>query len=205
MKKHFLFRAAVFAILSISFLFIAGAQEKVLTPEIILTIKTINDAQISPDGKNIMFQVSRPRADNEKPGGSIAELWTLPAIGGEAKRFTFNDRSDRSPQWSPDGKSIAFLSQRGESNVTQIYLVAFDGGEAVQLTKAEKNVGSFKWSPSGDRIAYTMEDAKSKEELQAEREGLDRCRSELQTHAPLYDRCQDKSCYSCDKSRCNSS
>ncbi len=149
------------------------AQQKVLTPEVILTIKTVVDAQLSPDGKNIIYQLSRPRTEQEKPGGAISELWTLPSSGSEPRRFTFNDRSDRAPSWSPDGKWVAFLSQRGESNITQIYLIAFDGGEAIQLSKAENSVQAFKWSPDGGRIAYMMTDVKSKEELQAEKEGKD--------------------------------
>lgn len=162
----------------VSLLFLAAfsltlAQQKVLTPEIILTIRTAVDAQLSPDGKNIIFQINRPRTEQEKPGPAISELWTMPTAGGEPKRFTFNDKSDRSPAWSPDGKWVAFLSQRGESNITQVYLIAFDGGEAIQLTKAENSVQSFKWSPDGGRIAYTMTDPKSKEEQQAEKEGKD--------------------------------
>lgn len=173
MKRNYIFRSLMFSWMTLFVVFIGISQEKFLTPEVILTLKTVSDAQLSPDGKNIMFQMNRPRGDHEKPGGSIAEIWTMPSAGGESKRFTFNDRSDRLPKWSPDGKSITFLSQRGESNVTQIYLLSYDGGESVQLTKGEKSVLSFDWSPQGDRIAYTMEDPKSKEELQAEREGKD--------------------------------
>lgn len=173
MKRNLIFRSLMVSWMTLFVVFIGISQEKFLTPEVILTLKTVSDAQLSPDGKNIMFQMNRPRGDHEKPGGSIAEIWTMPSAGGESKRFTFNDRSDRLPKWSPDGKSITFLSQRGESNVTQIYLLSYDGGESVQLTKGEKSVLSFDWSPQGDRIAYTMEDPKSKEELQAEREGKD--------------------------------
>ncbi|MGH9196919.1 MAG: TolB family protein, partial [Acidimicrobiia bacterium] len=132
------------------------AQEKVLTPDLILGLKQIVGAQLSPDGARIAFQVARPRADDEKPGGAISEIWIVPTKGGEPYRFTQNDKSDRAPQWSPDGRTIAFLSQRGESAHTQIYLIRIDGGEASQLTKAENSVLSFKWSPDGSRIGYTV-------------------------------------------------
>lgn len=166
-------KSIVSILLLVAIIAVASAQQKVLTPEVILTIRTVVDAQLSPDGKNIVFQLSRPRTEQEKPGAALSELWMLSTPGGEPRRFTFNDRSDRSPAWSPDGKWVAFLSQRGESNVTQIYIIPADGGEAVQLTKAENSVQSFKWSPDGNRIAYTMTDPKTKEEQQAEREGKD--------------------------------
>jgi dipeptidyl aminopeptidase/acylaminoacyl peptidase len=149
------------------------AQEKVLTPEHILNLRHIVDAQISPDGQTIIYQVFRPRRDDEKPGPAVSEIWTVPARGGEPVRFTYNEKSDLSPQWSPDGKHIAFLSKRGESNLSQVYLISPSGGEAMQLTRSETSVVSFKWSPDGSRIAYTATEGKTKEEQQAEREGKD--------------------------------
>lgn len=151
----------------------ASAQDKVLTPELILTVNTITEAQLSPDGSLIAFQVFRPRRHDEKPGPAVGEIWMMPADGQSPYRFTYNDKTDRSPQWSPDGKTIAFLSQRGEAGQTQIYLISVSGGEAMQLTKAENSVLSFKWSPDGSRIAYTMTDPRTKEESEAEREGRD--------------------------------
>jgi len=150
-----------------------AAQERVLTPELILTIKTIVDVQLSPDGNQVVFQVARSRRDDEKPGAAIHEIWLMPARGGEPTQFTYNTESDRLPQWSPDGKSIAFLSQRGGSSLFQIYLIRLSGGEARPLTRAENSVLAFKWSPDGSRIAYTVTDGKTKEEIQAEKEGRD--------------------------------
>ncbi|HLG13614.1 MAG TPA: S9 family peptidase [Blastocatellia bacterium] len=151
----------------------AGAQDRVLTPELILTIRTISDVQLSPDGNAIAFQVLRMTRDDEKPGPAIGEIWMTQARGGEPVRFTYNDKTDRAPQWSPDGKSLAFLSQRGESSLTQVFVIASTGGEAMQLTRGEGSVAAFKWSPDSRKIAYTMTDPKTKDELQAEREGKD--------------------------------
>lgn len=173
MKPSRLFRPGFLLIIAVLVSQLALAQEKVLTPELILTLRNVADAQVSPDGANIVFQVSRPRRDDEKPGSAISELWMIPARGGEPVRFTYNDKSDRAPQWSPDGKQIAFLSQRGESSITQIYVIPITGGEAMQITRAETSVGAFRWSPDGSRIAYVVTDPKTKEETQAEREGRD--------------------------------
>ena len=151
----------------------AVAQDKVLTPELILSLRSVSDAQLSPDGDRIIYQLSRPRRDDEKPGAAIAELWMVSAKGGDAVRFTYNDKSDRGARWSADGKQIAFLSQRGDSPLTQVYVISAGGGEAMQLTRGENSVESFKWSPDGKRIAYTMADPKTKEEIQAEKDGRD--------------------------------
>ena len=173
MKPSRVVRPAFLLIIAALVAQLAVAQEKVLTPELILTIRNISDAQVSPDGANIVFQVSRSRRDDEKPGPAISELWIMPTRGGEPTRFTYNDKSDRAPRWSPDGKWVAFLSERGESTNTQVYVISIAGGEAMQLTKAENSVSAFKWSPDGSRIAYVVTDPKTKEETQAEKEGRD--------------------------------
>jgi dipeptidyl aminopeptidase/acylaminoacyl peptidase len=173
MKPSRVFRPA-FLLIAIALVSqLALAQQKVLTPELILTLKNVADAQVSPDGANIIFQVSRPRGNDEKPGSAISELWMVPSRGGEPVRFTYNEKSDRAPQWSPDGKHIAFLSQRGEAATTQVYAIPIAGGEAMQITRAEASVAAFRWSPDGSRIAYVVTDPKTKEETQAEKEGRD--------------------------------
>jgi len=152
---------------------LATAQQKLITPELIVNIRNITDVQISPDGKNVVFQCTRQRRDDERPGPAWTELWMISAGGGQPYRFTYNDKSDRMPRWSPDGKTIAFISTRGESDIAQLYLIPAEGGEARQLTKAENSVLAFSWSPDGKMIAYTMRDPKTKEEQNAEKAGKD--------------------------------
>ena len=143
---------------------------KVLTPEVIVTLAQATDAQISPDGTQVIYQVSRPREAAEPPGGARNELWIVPAAGGEATRLT--DGADRTARWSPDGKTIAFLGTRGEGAMTQIHLTT-PGGQPRALTAAPSAVTSFKWSPDGRSIAYTYADPKTDAEKKAEAEGRD--------------------------------
>ncbi|MCI0491166.1 MAG: S9 family peptidase [Blastocatellia bacterium] len=173
MKPARIFRPSLLLLIALFVSAYGFAQEKTLTPELILSIRTITDAQLSPDGSNIVFQVFRTPHETEKPGTAISEIWMMPTKGGQAYRFTYNDRNDRAPQWSPDGKQIAFLSQRGDAGQYQIYIIRPGGGEAMPLASAENSVSAFKWSPDGSRIAYISTDAKTKEELQAAREGRD--------------------------------
>jgi dipeptidyl aminopeptidase/acylaminoacyl peptidase len=153
---------------------VAWAQQpRVLTPDVILGLRQVADAQLSPDGSRVVLQVTRPRTADERPGGAIPELWMAPWNGGEPFRFAASENGDRAPQWSPDGRTIAFLSRRPGADHTQIHLISADGGEAQRLTTAESSVSSLKWSPDGTRIAYSVTDPKSKEEQDAERRGRD--------------------------------
>lgn len=164
------YTALILLLFSVCLLF---GQEKLLTPELILSIKPVTDVQLSPDGGRILFHSSRPRSTDDKPGDSWGEIWIIWQTGDAPSRLTHNNRTDRHARWSPDGKTIAFISTRGTLETAQIYLISLAGGEARQLTSVENSVRSFKWSPDGRTIAFTMEDAKTERDLQSEREGRD--------------------------------
>lgn len=170
-RRHLISLAAVLAVATAT---LSAWQQtrRVLTPEVIAAIAQVVDAQISPDGSQVAYQVSRPRAESEPPGAARSELWMVPATGGAPRRLT--DREDRSPRWSPDGRTVAVLSRQTDG-LTQIHLVAPGGinGERVQLTSAPASVTTFKWSPDGRSIAFTYADPKTDEEKQAEAAGND--------------------------------
>lgn len=137
---------------------------KVLTPELIMTIAQVADAQISPDGSQVVYQVSRPRTESDPPGAANAELWIVPAAGGEPRRLT-EGNNDRFPRWSPDGTMLAVLSREATSGLTQIHIVPAAGkGERVSVTSAPASVTSFKWSPDSKSIAFTYTDPLTEQE-----------------------------------------
>lgn len=149
------------------------AQERLVTPELIMTLKNPQDVQISPDASRILFTLNRPRTAGEKPGVDWQEIWMVSAKDGAPMRFTSGVRSDRSPRWSADSSHIAFLSNRGANERDQIYLISANGGEARALTSFEDGVDSIAWSPDGTRIAFTMTDPRSSAEKEDERLGRD--------------------------------
>ena len=75
---------------------------------------------------------------------------------GETLEITPAGKSERSPQWAPDGKTLAFLSNRGGK--TQVYVITFTEGTAVPVTASRFGVDSFHWSPDGREIAYLAKD-----------------------------------------------
>ena len=75
--------------------------------------------------------------------------------GGEPKQLTTAPGANNHPRWSPDGKTIAFVSHRSGSD--QVWLLPIDGGEPHQLTKLPIDVSGPIWSPKGDKLAFTAE------------------------------------------------
>jgi dipeptidyl aminopeptidase/acylaminoacyl peptidase len=141
-----------------------SSQKKPLTPELTLQRYGLSDLQLSPDGNSIAFVLSHPIE-----GGTYKRnIWTLNIASKELRPFTTSEKSDSHPRWSPDGKTLAFLSSRGEK--TQVYLIPSDGGEAQPLTECKTGVRSFEWSPDGKHIAFlttrpdTQEEEKKKKE-----------------------------------------
>ncbi len=81
------------------------------------------------------------------------ELWLFPCDGGKARRLTAGDK-DSGPQWSPDGKWIAFTAKRKDDEEAQIYLIAPDGGEARRLTSLSTGALALRWFPDSRRVAF---------------------------------------------------
>ncbi len=83
------------------------------------------------------------------------DLWLVSTTGGDLRRLTTHPDADSNPRWSPDGRTLWFLSSRSGSS--QVWKIAVDGGEARQVTEEPLDVGNLHVSPDGAYIAYTME------------------------------------------------
>lgn len=128
------------------------AAQRIATQEDIDDLKIVSDPQISPDGKQVAYVVSTTEGDLTR-----SNIWTVSADGGEPRQLTSGPRSDTSPRWSPDGETLAFLSDRAKEKAdayvdewdlktltpkreAQIYLLPANGSEAAQLTRLKGGV-----------------------------------------------------------------
>ncbi len=121
-----------------------------------------HDPQVSPDGQYIAYTVSSTSLKDDK---SEKRIYMVPAAGGEAIALTAEGVSSEYPRWSPDGRFLAFLSERSEGK-TQVYLLNRLGGEAQRLTGTIQNVESFEWAPDSNRLVLVLR-GPSPEELEA--------------------------------------
>jgi dipeptidyl aminopeptidase/acylaminoacyl peptidase len=136
-----------------------------ITIEDLYRIKSVSAPRISPDGQRIAFVVTTIDAGKHEYRSSI---WMVPTEGGEAKRFTAGPANTHSPSWSPDGRWLAFVTEReGEpagkdqeeqkkhgKGKSQIWLIPTDGGEARQLTFMRHGSSNPVWSPDSKQIVF---------------------------------------------------
>src|SRR5467141_2994997 len=129
-----------------------SAQESAKHPitfDDLIKLHRIAEPQVSRDGKWVAYTVSTP--DMEANRG-VSNIWVVPMAGGVATQLTQSGH-DSSPVWSPDGKTLAFLSSRGGES--QVYLLSMAGGEAHALTKLSTGADIVKWSSDGKTLAFT--------------------------------------------------
>lgn len=136
-------------------------QQRSMTIVDLINVPSLGDAEISPDGSQLLFE----RSDaNWEANGTESHIWRINIDGSNAVQLTNGEDGEGSPRWSPDGEAIAFLAERYEAEGRQIYLLNNDGGEARVLSRHATSVGDITWSADGRWIYFVAEDEKSEEE-----------------------------------------
>ena len=135
----------------------AVAQTRGVTAGDYLSFESLSDPHFSPHGSTIAYVVT---TIDRKQNRRHSDIWTVPADGSrEPVALTALPQSSNSPRWSPDGRTIAFLSARsvsgetaGDTPRTQVWLLPLTGGEPRRLTNLLNGVSAFAWSPDGTRL-----------------------------------------------------
>ena len=135
----------------------AAAEPTKFTVDDLVRIANVTDLDLSPDGEYVVYSVGEPNFEED---AAHYDLWRVRWDGSDKRPLTRTaDADEYQAVYSPDGKWIAFLSDRGDEDAeTQIWIMPADGGEAEALTEFPGGVSDFDWSPDSARLAVIADD-----------------------------------------------
>ncbi|MBP7570456.1 MAG: S9 family peptidase [Acidobacteria bacterium] len=126
------------------------------TVEEMLKLDRVSDPQLSPDGRRVAYVVTEVSLERNSRN---SDIWMLPVPGGKPVAIARSPRSDDTPRWSPDGRTLAFVSTRDGSS--QVWLVgvgeAGPVGEPRKLTSLATEASGVTWSPDGKWILFVSD------------------------------------------------
>ncbi len=151
--------------LSMSSLQAAESGKRAITPVDVVNIREVSDPQISPNLNPVAFVITEPVDTNKPDEGRNSNIWIVSADGSSSPRkYAFGPKQEFMPRWSPDGKYLTFLSNRGMDDKNQVYLMSTFGGEAEALTNMKEGVNLFKWDRDSHSISFISQDSLTTEE-----------------------------------------
>jgi Tol biopolymer transport system component len=122
-------------------------------PEVLIyDLPQASDPQVSPDGRHVLYTLTRIDWATDR---TTSALWRCDLDGGNAGRLTWGDGRDSGGRWSPDGRQIAFVSDR--TPPSGLFVLPADGGEARLIVRHAEAVDQIAWSPDGRRLAYVVQ------------------------------------------------
>jgi dipeptidyl aminopeptidase/acylaminoacyl peptidase len=155
-------------------------SKRAMTIDDAIDLVQVSAPRLSPDGRRVLYTVSE--LGKWKDNKRATSIWIADADGGNARRFLSHEK-DRAAAWSPDSRSVAFLSTRDASSGSrdgsgadadpQIYVIPVDGGEASKLTDHKGEIKSFEWTKDSAAIVFLAEHAKPESVKTSEKSGDD--------------------------------
>jgi dipeptidyl aminopeptidase/acylaminoacyl peptidase len=139
-------------VLALLFASPSAGERRPFTIEDLYRIKSVGDPRFSPDGRRIAFCVTEYSLEE---GKSNSDIYLMYADGSGLRQMTHHREGDFHARWSPDGRSLLFVSSR--ENGAQAWRLPADGGEAQQLTDLFAGVNDPIWAPDGKRIVFFTE------------------------------------------------
>ncbi|HEY6552580.1 MAG TPA: S9 family peptidase, partial [Vicinamibacteria bacterium] len=115
-------------------------------------LKGVDEPALAPDGKTVVYKLTTSDLATVK---RWSQLWRIDVAGGNARALTHTDKADSAPLFSPDGRTLAFLSTRTGSS--QVFFLPMGGGEALQKTDFPGGVAGPVFSTDGRWLAFAAD------------------------------------------------
>ena len=133
---------------------VLSAQQRAMTIEDYLALPSVGDPQLSPDGKWVAYTVTRYSL---KENRGTTRIWLADVAGGASRQLTAGPGSDRQPRWSPDGRTLAFVSTRESGAQLWLLNMGGAGGEARRVSSLADGVSDPVWLPDGTGVLVTSD------------------------------------------------
>jgi dipeptidyl aminopeptidase/acylaminoacyl peptidase len=151
---------------------IVAAQDNVFTPHHVARLRVVTEAVIAPDGATVAYALSVPRnIPKEKDGPSWSELHVVDK-NGTSTPFITGQVNVGAIAWTPDGKSIAFLTKRDKDETRSLYLIGTRGGEARKVLSHATDIQGYTFSGDGKRVAFLAIEATPKAQKSLQDQGF---------------------------------
>ena len=124
-------------------------QRRPLAATDIYGLRSVRDPQVSPEGTWVAYTVASVDSSKDR---SETDIWMTSWDGAQSIRLTSTPGNETAPRWSPDGRSLAFLSSRQAGDGAQVWLLDRRGGEAQRVTTVKDGVAELAWSPDASRL-----------------------------------------------------
>src|SRR2546426_6955656 len=124
-----------------------AAQKRAITFEDYIALKAVSDPQLSPDGRWVAYTVSTPSLEDNR---NVSRIWVVEVATGKSRQLTGGPGSDRQPRWSPDGKTLAFISTRDSG--AQVWVLPIGGGDARKVSHLADGASDPLWLPDGSGL-----------------------------------------------------
>ena len=126
---------------------VVAAQKRAITFDDYIALKTVSDPQLSPDGKWVAYTVSTPSLQDNR---NVSRVWVVEVATGKSRQLTGGPGSNRQPRWSPDGKTLAFISTRDSG--AQVWVLPIAGGDARKVSSLADGASDPIWLPDGSGL-----------------------------------------------------
>lgn len=144
-----------------------------MTPQQVVLLQQVVQAEIAPDGSKVAYLVSVPRVPGrDENGPPWTHLWLVDTEGREPRPFITGKTNLSTVQWAPDGGGLYFLAKRDGDSHRSLYFIPVDGGEARRLLQLETDISSYALSSDGRMVALLAPDPEEKSDKELRDKGF---------------------------------